>query len=67
MPKKYWENYKENGQIYSHGGEYNATLLTNDTDLPGGSVGKESTCDSGDPGSIPGSGTSAREGNGNPF
>ena len=35
--------------------------------LPGGSDGKESACNSGDPGSIPGSGWSPREGNGNPF
>ena len=37
---------------------------------PGGSVGKESACDAGnavDAGSIPGSGRSPREGNGNPF
>ena len=36
---------------------------------PGGSVGKESTCDAGDAvdaGSIPGSGRSPGEGNGNP-
>ena len=31
------------------------------TFLPDGSVGKESTCNAGDPGSIPGSGRSARE------
>ena len=36
-------------------------------DFPGGSVGKESTCNSGDPGSIPESGTSSREENGNPL
>ena len=35
--------------------------------FPGGSVGKESACSVGDPGSIPGSGKSPREGNGNPF
>ena len=29
--------------------------------LPWGSVGKESTCNAADPGSIPGSGSSARE------
>ena len=32
--------------------------------FPGGSVGKESACHVGDPGSIPGS---AKEENGNPF
>ena len=34
--------------------------------FPGGSDGKESTCNAGDPGSIPGSGRSSGEGNGNP-
>ena len=31
------------------------------------SDGKESACNAGDPGLIPGLGTSPREGNGNPF
>ena len=35
--------------------------------FPGGSDGKESTCDVGDLGSIPGSGRSPGEGNGNPL
>ena len=35
--------------------------------FPGGSDGKEYTCDAGDVGSIPGSGRSPGEGNGNPF
>ena len=35
--------------------------------LPGGSDGKESACNVGDPGSIPGSGRSPVEGNGNPL
>ena len=35
--------------------------------LPGGSDGKESACDVGDLGSIPGMGTSPGEGNGNPL
>ena len=35
--------------------------------FPGSSAGKESTCNAGDPGSIPGSGRSAQEGNGNPL
>ena len=34
--------------------------------FPGGSDGKESTCNAGDPGSIPGSGRSPGEGNGYP-
>ena len=35
--------------------------------FPGSSVGKESTCNAGDPGSIPGSGRSAGEGMGYPL
>ena len=35
--------------------------------FPGGSDGKESACSAGDPGSIPGSGTSPEEGNSNPL
>ena len=36
-------------------------------DFPGGSDGKESACNAGDPGSIPGLGRSPREGNANPL
>ena len=35
--------------------------------LPGGSVGKASVCNAGDPGSIPGLGISSGEGNSNPL
>ena len=35
--------------------------------FPGASVGKDSTCNAGDPGSIPGLGRSPGEGNGNPL
>ena len=35
--------------------------------FPGGSDGKESACDAGDPGSTPGLGRSLGEGNGNPL
>ena len=35
-------------------------------DFSGGSDGKESACNAGDPGSIPGLGRSSGEGNGNP-
>ena len=35
--------------------------------FPGSSVGKESTCNVGDPGLIPGLGRSSGEGNGNPL
>ena len=37
------------------------------TGFPGGSDGKESACNAGNPGSIPGSGISPGEGNGNPL
>ena len=37
------------------------------TGFPGGSDGKESACNAGDLGSIPGSGRSPGEGNGNPL
>ena len=36
-------------------------------DFPGGSDGKESACNAGDPSWIPGSGRSPGEGNGNPL
>ena len=36
-------------------------------DFPGGSDGKESACNAGDPGSMPGSERSLGEGNGNPL
>ena len=35
--------------------------------LPGGSNGEESACNVRDPGSVPGSGRSPGEGNGNPW
>ena len=35
--------------------------------FPGGSAGKESTCNAGDLGSVPGSGRSSGEGNGYPL
>ena len=35
--------------------------------FPAGASGKESACNAGDPGSIPGSRRSSREGNGNPL
>ena len=35
--------------------------------FPGGSEGKASACNAGDPGSIPGSGRSPAEGNGSPL
>ena len=41
------------------------TEYTLDLGFPGGSDGEESTCNAGDLGSIPGSGISPEEGNGN--
>ena len=41
--------------------------LTLKTCFPGGSAGKASACNAGDLGSIPGSGRSPGEGNGNPL
>ena len=46
--------------------ENKSTELTR-TDFPGGSDGKASVCNVGDPGSIPGLGRSPGEGNGNPL
>ena len=46
------------GQLYLSQG----TIL-----LPGGSDGKESSCNAGDPGLIPGSGRSPGKGNGDPL
>ena len=43
------------------------TILWLNQGFPGGSVGKEPTCNAGDPGSIPGWGRSPGEGNGNPL
>ena len=41
--------------------------LSSHLGFPPSSVGKESACSPGDPGSIPGSGRSSEEGNGNPL
>ena len=41
--------------------------LSNYQGFPCSSIGKESACNAGDPGSIPGSGRSLGEGNGNPL
>ena len=42
-------------------------ISPNHRSFPGGSVSKESTCNVGDPGLIPGSGRSPGEGNGKPL
>ena len=41
-------------------------MLSSEMNFPGGSEGKASACNAGDLGSIPGSGRSPGEGNGNP-
>ena len=43
------------------------TIVKSALDFPGGSDGKESAYDAGDPISVPGSGRSPGEGNGNPL
>ena len=54
------ENY-----IYKQDNSQRVGILQ--VDFPSGSEGKESTCNAGDQGSIPGSGRSPGEGNGNPL
>ena len=46
---------------------YSYCLIYNSLGFPGGSDGKESACNVGDPGLILGSGKSPGEGNGNPL
>ena len=45
----------------------NGKILSTNLGFPGGSYGKESACNEGDPGSIPGSRRSPGEGNDNPL
>ena len=60
-------------QATAHGVTKSLTRLSNFTftlsllGFPGDSAGKESACNAGDQGSIPASGRSAGEGNGNPL
>ena len=70
------ENSMDRGawQATAHGVTKNRTRLrqlssssSSSSSFPGGSDSKESACNAGDPGSIPGLGTSPGEGNGNPF
>ena len=46
---------------------FNSMYVYDDKDFPGGSEGKASAYNAGDPGSIPASGRSSGEGNGNPL
>ena len=48
-------------------GNRHINCLTQTGSFPGNSAGKESDCNAGDPGLIPGSGCSLGEGNGNPL
>ena len=50
--------------VGSRGTWEDSTLLMG---FPGGSDGKETACNAGDPGSIPGLGRSSGKGNGNPL
>ena len=43
-------------------GSFHSSWYTHPSPNPGGSVGEESTCNAGDPGSIPGLGRSLEEG-----
>ena len=52
---------------YAHIINYYIWVMLRKFVFPSGSVSKESACNSGDPGSIPGSGRSPGEGNGNPL
>ena len=47
--------------------EFILEIVWHSLGFPGGSAGKESTCNVGDPGLIPGLGRSPGEGNGNPL
>ena len=51
----------------SHVENKNIKILTSEMGFPGGSDSKASVCNAGDQGSIPGSGKSPGEGNGNPL
>ena len=48
-------------------GWFHSSWYTHPSPHPGGSVGKESTCNAGDPSLIPGSGRSPGEGSGSPL
>ena len=73
-PRRRWGlgTLKEEIGVWNYQGGGNDTLffstfLSKDYDFPGGSDGKASACNVGDPSSIPGSGRSPGEGNGNPL
>ena len=59
------EHLEEIDQIYDSYSDCNSMIIG--MGFPGSSVGKESACNAGNPGSIPGSGRSAGEGVGYPL
>ena len=59
------ENYTQSLVIIYNGKEPEKVYIK--MGFPGGSDSKESACNTGDPGSIPGSGRPSGEGNGNPL
>ena len=68
----YKKQVQETVSTWSQNWFFSAELLSIYLDpiflsFPGGSDGKASACNAGDPGSIPGSGRSPGEGNGNPL
>ena len=58
---------RESGGLQSMGSQRVGHNLATKQGFPGGSDGKASACNAGDPGLIPGSGRSPGEGNGNPL
>ena len=56
---------RESGGLQSMGSQRVVHNVATKQGFPGGSDGKASACNAGDPGSIPGSGRSPGEGNGN--
>ena len=61
------ENVMMKGFKVNHSKKILHVFIKYYTGFPGGSAGRESTYNSGDPGSIAGSGRSPGEGNGNPL
>ena len=62
-----WANGFPSLSVDFSSGKWDAKVLMSSPGFPGGSVSKESACNSGDLGLIPGLGRSPGEGNGNPL
>ena len=62
-----YPNYGSEGMGFQAGGVGRYVHFSSYKNFPGGSDGKASAYNSGDPGSIPGLGKSSAEGNGNPL